>query len=55
MKVLAISDIVIDWIYSPQIRTRFSDVNLAIGCGDLPQYYLEYIINALDTCVLCTR
>ena len=48
MKVLAISDIVIDWIYSPQIRTRFSDVNLAIGCGDLPRYYLEYIINALD-------
>ncbi len=25
-----------------------SDIDLVIGCGDLPAYYLEYIISSLD-------
>jgi Icc-related predicted phosphoesterase len=48
MKILAVSDAVVDWIYSPKIRITLSDIDLAIGCGDLPQYYLEFIISALD-------
>ena len=48
MKILAVSDAVVDWIYSPKIRITLSDVEMAIGCGDLPQYYLEFIISALD-------
>src|SRR4030066_660228 len=48
MKILAVSDIVIDWIYSPKIRLRLSDIDLVIGCGDLPQNYLEFILNTLD-------
>ncbi len=48
MKILAVSDIELPLIYGPNIRDRFSDVDLAIGCGDLPYYYLEYIISMLD-------
>jgi uncharacterized protein len=48
MKILAVSDIELGLIYSPQIAQRFRDVDLVIGCGDLPYYYLEYIISMLD-------
>lgn len=48
MKILAVSDEEVGIIYSTQIRNRFSEINLAIGCGDLPYYYLEYIISMLD-------
>jgi hypothetical protein len=48
MKVLAVSDVELDMIYSPLITQRFKDVDLVIGCGDLPYYYLEYIISMLD-------
>ncbi len=36
MKVLAVSDVEVDMIYSPLITQRFKDVDLVIGCGDLP-------------------
>ena len=48
MRVLAVSDIVVDRIYNPQIRLLYSDIDLVIGCGDLPQYYLEFIVSTLD-------
>jgi Icc-related predicted phosphoesterase len=48
MKIVAVSDIVVDWIYGPKIRQLLSDSDLVIGCGDLPLYYLEYIISSLD-------
>ena len=48
MKVLAVSDVEVDMIYSPLITQRFQDVDLVIGCGDLPYYYLEYIISMLN-------
>jgi len=48
MKILAISDIVVDWIYSPKIRLLLSDTDLTIGCGDLPPYYYEFLISSLD-------
>jgi Icc-related predicted phosphoesterase len=48
MKILAVSDVVVDWIYSPRIRLLLSDIDLAIGCGDLPSYYMEFIISSLD-------
>ena len=48
MKILAISDIVVAWIYNPNIRSLLSDFDLVIGCGDLPQYYLEFLVSALD-------
>jgi Icc-related predicted phosphoesterase len=48
MKILAVSDIVVDWIYSPTMRLLLSDTELAIGCGDLPFDYLEFILSSLD-------
>jgi uncharacterized protein len=47
MKILALSDIELGQIYSPQIITRYGNVDLVIGCGDLPYYYLEYVVSML--------
>ncbi|MDY6872679.1 MAG: metallophosphoesterase [Chloroflexota bacterium] len=48
MKLLTVSDKEVSLIYSPQIRRRFEDVDLAVSCGDLSYYYLEYIVSSLD-------
>ncbi|MDQ4077798.1 MAG: metallophosphoesterase [Chloroflexota bacterium] len=48
MKVLAISDKIVDFIYSSAVRERFADVDLVLSCGDLPYYYLEFIVSMLD-------
>ncbi len=48
MNILAVSDKVIDWIYSPKIRLLLPDTELVIGCGDLPIDYLDFIISSLD-------
>jgi Icc-related predicted phosphoesterase len=48
MKILAVSDEVADGIYSPALKQKFGGVDLVLGCGDLPFFYLEYIVNALD-------
>lgn len=47
MKLLAVSDRVVNHIYSDQIHDHYSDVDLVVGCGDLPYYYLEYIVTVL--------
>ncbi len=47
MKILALSDQVVDSIFSPQCRERFSDVDLLVGCGDLPYSYMEYVATML--------
>jgi Icc-related predicted phosphoesterase len=52
MKILAVSDVVVDWIYSPKIRLLLSDIDLAIGCGDLTAYYMDYIISSLNVPML---
>ncbi len=48
LKILAVSDVEMPIIYSPAITQRFPDVDLVIGCGDLPYFYLEYMISMLD-------
>ena len=48
MKILAISDEVVELIYSPRVKQQFADVDLVLGCGDLPFYYLEYIVTVLN-------
>ena len=48
MKLLALSDKESPRVYSPHIKNRFRHVGLAIGCGDLSYFYLEYIISTLD-------
>lgn len=48
MKILALSDIVLDTVYSPSVRQRYGDVDLIIACGDVPYYYIEYVLTALN-------
>lgn len=55
ISVLSVSDKVEEIIYSPQLRRRFCDVEFVISCGDLPYYYVEYIVSALDKPVFFVR
>lgn len=48
MKILSLSDIPVQMIYSAQIRGLFPDVNLVLACGDLPYYYQEFVVSMLD-------
>ena len=52
MKILTVSDKVVGFIYSPQIREKFGDVELVLSCGDMPFYYLEYIVSILNVPLL---
>ncbi len=47
-RLLTLSDITLSFIHSPQISERFGDMDLVIGCGDLPYEYMEYVISRLD-------
>lgn len=55
MNILAVSDIELNIIYSPAIRERFRHIDLLIGCGDLPYYYMEYMISSLDRTLYYVR
>lgn len=55
MKVLALSDIIVPFVYSPHIRERFADVDLVVGCGDLAYYYLEYVMDVLGVPLFFVR
>jgi uncharacterized protein len=48
MKILTISDVVNNSVYSANAKTRFCDIDLVLSCGDLPAYYLEFIVSMLD-------
>ena len=52
MKILAVSDQVVDHLYSDLITTNFKDVELVLGCGDLPKEYLEFIVTVLNVPML---
>jgi Icc-related predicted phosphoesterase len=52
MKILALSDRIVDVVYSPRIRDLYGDVDLVVGCGDLPYYYLEYVTTLLSAPVV---
>ncbi len=47
MKILTISDKVDPQLHSPEIRRLYGDVDVVLGCGDLPHYYLEYIVTMI--------
>ena len=48
MKILAISDQPIDRVYTLASNGQFKDMELILGCGDLPYAYLEYLVTVLD-------
>jgi Icc-related predicted phosphoesterase len=48
IKVLAVSDQIVDRIYTLAVAGHFKDVGLILGCGDLPYTYLEYLVSVLN-------
>ncbi|MCB0112498.1 MAG: metallophosphoesterase [Caldilineaceae bacterium] len=48
MRILAVSDKVVPILYSGGIRDHVGDVDLILGCGDLPHYYLDFVISMLN-------
>jgi Icc-related predicted phosphoesterase len=48
VNILSVSDQESALIYSPAIKERFKHIDIIISCGDLPYYYLEYIISSLN-------
>jgi uncharacterized protein len=48
MKILLISDCVVEHIYSSSIAERMKDIDFIISCGDVPSYYLEFIVSILN-------
>lgn len=47
MRVLAVSDKVEPILYSPAVVERVGKIDLIISCGDLPHYYIEYLMTML--------
>ena len=52
MKILFVSDKVVEHLYSLTVAERYRDIELIIGCGDLPYYYLEFILSMLNVPLL---
>jgi Icc-related predicted phosphoesterase len=48
MKILAVSDQVVERIYELIPQGHFQGTAMVLGCGDLPYEYLEYIVTLLN-------
>jgi len=49
MKILTISDSVEKSLLKKDLlREKYRGIRFILGCGDLPSYYLEYLINSLN-------
>jgi Icc-related predicted phosphoesterase len=48
MKILALSDQVDERVYSARFVQNYGDVDVVVGCGDLPYDYLEYVVSMLN-------
>ncbi|MGB8644570.1 MAG: metallophosphoesterase [Anaerolineae bacterium] len=48
MRVLAVSDQIVEALYSPALGEIARGVDLVLSAGDLPSGYLEYIVSTLD-------
>lgn len=48
LRMLAVSDEVDQRIYSTSLRERMTDIDLVIGCGDVPASYLEFLVDSLN-------
>jgi Icc-related predicted phosphoesterase len=55
MIILSISDKVEDILFDVKTHQRFADVDLVLGCGDLPYYYLEFLVDSLNIPVMFVR
>jgi Icc-related predicted phosphoesterase len=48
VKILVVSDQVVERVYTLASSGHFKDVELILGCGDLPYTYLEYLVTVLN-------
>ena len=48
MKILAVSDEVVERLYSLCSSGHFNEIELVLGCGDLPYPYLENLLTLLN-------
>jgi Icc-related predicted phosphoesterase len=49
MRIMAVSDRLVDHLYASDVGARYPDIDLLVGCGDLPFYYPEFLLSALNT------
>ncbi|MCP4359423.1 MAG: metallophosphoesterase [Chloroflexi bacterium] len=55
MKILAVSDRVMEQLYSAEVKQKYPGIDLLIGCGDLPYYYLDFLVSAFDRRLVYVR
>lgn len=55
MRILAVSDRVMDSLYQGRVREQYPHVDLLVGCGDLPFYYLDFLTSAVDAPMVYVR
>ena len=48
LNILAVSDKVLETHYTANVTNLYPKIDLLIGCGDLPYYYLDFLASALD-------
>lgn len=48
MKILAVSDQVVERTFTLTPQGHFNGVEMILGCGDLPYNYLEYLVSMLN-------
>ena len=48
MKILAISDMVVERFYSTQVAEHFHNIEMILSCGDLPYEYLEFLVTSMN-------
>lgn len=55
MKILAVSDRIVEHLYTAGVRQSYPDIELLLSCGDLPFYYLEFLVSAFNVPLLYVR
>jgi Icc-related predicted phosphoesterase len=48
VKILVVSDQVVERVYTLASNGHFKDTELILGCGDMPYTYLEYLVTILN-------
>jgi Icc-related predicted phosphoesterase len=48
MKILAVTDEIVERIYTLAANGHFAGADLVLACGDLPYSYLEYLVTMLN-------
>jgi Icc-related predicted phosphoesterase len=52
VKILVVSDNIVDQLYSPGVGEYFRGIELVLGCGDLPYEYLEFLVSSFNVPLL---